>query len=188
MESANKVFLDVWKYKPLVKDRTITEAELLDLVKALFVYDAEIGRFRFKVDRFPYQDKGAIAGWDDGHGYRKVSIFRRQFLEHKIVWLYHYGKYHVLIDHINGDSADNRLENLREVTPSENNQNMVTKKGAYIGVFHSKSKKNPFFAQITHRYKRYHLGLFPTKELAAEAYAKAKKELHKFDTSQRTLK
>ena len=42
---------------------------------------------------------------------------------HHIVWVWHKGYWPTQLDHINGDVADNRIENLREVTQSENNLN-----------------------------------------------------------------
>ena len=47
-----------------------------------------------------------------------------QFQMHKIVWAWHHGRFPTLqIDHINGNGFDNRIGNLREVTPSENQRN-----------------------------------------------------------------
>lgn len=44
---------------------------------------------------------------------------------HHMVWVLVHGRFPTLIDHINGDKTDNRLENLREVSYSENNKNKI---------------------------------------------------------------
>lgn len=51
----------------------------------------------------------------NGRGWGKVIVY-----EHIIVWLYANGVYEGDIDHINHDRSDNRIENLRVVTHSEN--------------------------------------------------------------------
>ena len=44
---------------------------------------------------------------------------------HHMVWVLVHGRFPTQIDHINGDKTDNRIENLREVTPSDNSLNVV---------------------------------------------------------------
>ena len=45
---------------------------------------------------------------------------------HIAVWAWHHGRFPTLqIDHVNGNGFDNHIENLREVTQSENMRNMV---------------------------------------------------------------
>ena len=56
----------------------------------------------------------------------RISGQRHLVLMHQAVWAWHHGRFPTLqIDHINGKRFDNRIENLREVTQSENMRNMV---------------------------------------------------------------
>lgn len=103
---------------------------------------------------------------------------------HREVFSKHYGPIQpgLEIDHINRNSLDNRLENLRAVTRAENNRNrrmgsLRKKSGLPKGVFRAKSRLNPFISQITYKGKVRYLGLFPTAELAADAFNKAHKEV-----------
>lgn len=80
------------------------------------------------------------------------------------------GKTGVLHDHRNKNTLDNRMENLRECTVSQNGANrdkQVRNTTGYKGVFKNHSK---WIARITVMNKRFHLGNFSNKESAARAY------------------
>ncbi len=81
------------------------------------------------------------------------------------------------VDHINGDRLDNRRENLRVTTASENGQNRPVKRrnGGYRGVYWHKTKKR-WVANATVNYKRTQIGLFKTEEEAAQAVADWRRE------------
>jgi hypothetical protein len=85
-----------------------------------------------------------------------------------------------IVDHIDGNGLNNRRQNLRIVSPSENAQNARARKGTesgYKGVFFHK-KNNNWRAQIMANGKRYSLGLFNTPEEAHAAYCEASDRLH----------
>lgn len=106
-------------------------------------------------------------------GYRSISIDDRDYLAHRLAWLYVHGKWppHQL-DHINMDRADNRMCNLRQADNAENNCNRPLQSNntsGFKGVsFHKQTRK--WKASLKVRGKDIHLGLFDEAEAAAAAY------------------
>lgn len=80
-----------------------------------------------------------------------------------------------IVDHINGNGLDNRRENLRLATASENMANRPAKPRdiPYRGVYRSRSGPTPYKAMLSVAGKCRHLGWFARMEDAARAYDRA---------------
>lgn len=100
--------------------------------------------------------------------------YRAGVKAHQYAWYVVHNEIPDVIDHINGDTLDNRIINLRSVTNQENAFN--TKAKGYC--YHKRVKK--WSAKITINYKQIYLGYFDTKEEASIAYSDAKKKYHIF--------
>jgi len=75
--------------------------------------------------RYANKLSGRVRTHKNGKKYRYVTIFNKEYLAHRIVWLHQYGTETSLnIDHLDGDGINNRLENLREVSSIENSRNL----------------------------------------------------------------
>jgi hypothetical protein len=84
------------------------------------------------------------------------------------------------IDHIHGETLDNRKSQLRFATHSQNEHNKgapATNTSGFKGVNWSKRNKK-WRAQIRSNSKSIHLGLFHSPEAAHAAYCEAAKRLH----------
>ena len=82
----------------------------------------------------------------------------------------------MVVDHINGDTLDNRRCNLRVTTHQENMRNILPRKRSktgVCGVFLYKKRTDKFIARIPVNGKNLHLGVFETIEDAAKARADA---------------
>ena len=149
--------------------------------KELLEYDPLTGLIRWK-DKRKKKFTDWFAGYDKANGYQEICICGVTVLVHRLAWAFVYGEHPSgSIDHINGNSSDNRIVNLRSVTDLENNQNIAKPtKASKTGVrgVHFSSRINRWVAQITVNRKCNHLGSFKTLEEAKEAYMKAKKQFH----------
>jgi HNH endonuclease/AP2 domain-containing protein len=156
-----------------------------DYVRSILNYDPETGLLRWKVTLSKRAVAGKIAGWEHREGpypsRRYIGVASRPRLAHRLAWLIMTGEWPPAgIDHIDGNSLNNRWANLRAATPSENLRNRgKTRKNTsgYKGVSWSTSN-NGWVAQITHHYKTRNLGTFQTPEEAAAAYDEAATQLH----------
>jgi hypothetical protein len=67
--------------------------------------------------------RGKLAGSLNNRGYRKIEINGKKYGAHQIVFALHNGYIPEVLDHINNNPSDNRIENLRAATKSENGYN-----------------------------------------------------------------
>lgn len=84
-----------------------------------------------------------------------------------------------VVDHINGEQADNRLANLRECTQSQNCMNKAgwEKKAPSKGVYWHKTSRR-WFSKITANGATHWLGYFESAGDAHDAYCEASKRIH----------
>jgi hypothetical protein len=147
-------------------------------VRKLFGYDAN-GLFRLTAS--PNAVEGKRSHKIHRDGYKGFRVNGTVYGEHRLVWLYHFGVMPALIDHINGDRADNRVENLRVATPSQNICNSRLAKNntsGAKGVIWAKDR-NQWRARIVSCGVRKWLGSFNSYEEACKTVDNARKELHK---------
>ena len=116
-------------------------------------------------------------------GYWHVAVKGKYYKAHRLVWLLINKEWpSKCLDHINGDGADNRIENLRLASHAENNQNtprIRQNTSGHVGVdFHQRTGK--WRARISVAKQVTHLGLFDSKDDAIAAYLEAKTKLHTF--------
>lgn len=153
---------------------------LTELRRAL-TYSAELKGFVWVAPIGPCAKAwaGKKAGGDDGSGYDSVNLLGHRLKVHRLVWLWHHGEWPTgMLDHVNGDRKDNRIENLREATMAENVRNRVKRSGGLAtGV--SRDKSGGFKARIQRpNGQKIYLGTFQTEAEAAAAYVGAATVLH----------
>lgn len=124
---------------------------------------------------------GKEAGCKNSSGYVGVGIGHEIYPAHRLVWLMIGNKLSDdrEIDHRDGNGQNNAPSNLREVDHSGNSYNASAKGGRLRlkGVCEVTDSRN-FQVRIQANGKQLYLGTFPTKGLAAVAYAKAALRYH----------
>jgi len=137
-----------------------TRVKLIDseLVRQLFYYiDGGLvwatNKGRAKIGDRPHKNS---------NGYNVLKIDGIPYLEHRLIWAWHDKPFSPIIDHINGNISDNRIENLRAATHSENMRNSrisVNNTSGVKGVYWQKDKKM-WRVQIWSDGKQQYLGRF----------------------------
>ena len=145
----------------------------------LSAFDYQDGNLVRKTGRV--NEIGQIAGSvHKASGYIHVKINTKAHKAHRLVFLYHYGYLPECVDHIDGDKANNRIENLRAATKEENCQNQKvrsTNKSGCKGVKWN-SKLNKWQVEVNKNYKSHYFGLYEDLELASLVAIEATELIH----------
>ena len=142
----------------------------------LIRYEPGTGNFIWLDSRNGRVEPGSVAGRLRPDGYVSVFLCGKEYLAHRLAWFFFYGEWpKQMKDHINRVRSDNRIDNLREATPLQNQYNRNA-----AGVTNFKGRKKPFASRICVSGKSIFLGYFKTHSEASAAYQKAKKVYHSF--------
>lgn len=106
--------------------------------------------------------------------YKNIGFLGKTYYLHRLVYYYHHKKFPKIVDHINRNTHDNRIENLRGVDQEMSLNNTSKVKNAK-GWWKCK-KTNKFVATINHKSKNKVIGYFCTEEEASFAYRNALEE------------
>lgn len=150
-------------------------------MREVFGYDKRTGELYY-ITGGNNRVAGASAGGVVTKGYIQVRVDGVAYMAHRIIWMWVKGKIpDCEIDHRNGVKGDNRIENLREATDSQNSQNQhrakVTNKSGYLGVSRHRRKWRAIIKPSLGS-KSIILGSFDSPEDASAAYQAAKSRLH----------
>lgn len=148
----------------------ITQAE----VKYLFDY-CPTGKLLWKNPTHTAVKVGSQAGVKNPVKYAVVYINAKSYLVHKLIYLWHTGEWPKIVDHIDNDKRNNKIENLRAATASQNMMNRKGWSGRYKGVYPAGDK---WAAKITVDRRVYELGTFDTEDEAFCAYKQMADKLH----------
>lgn len=150
-----------------------------ELVRHLFNYEG--GILTWKNPTSPRFKPGDVAGTVNCDGYSHVMINRKIYKSHRLIYLYHYGNLPDYLDHIDGNRSNNKVENLRECTTSQNNCNAglsnKNTSGAKGVSWHKHNKK--WQVQIKLNKKLKHIGYFDDFELAELVAIEARNKYYK---------
>lgn len=134
------------------------------------------------LELFEYQDNGDLkwkqpVGHKRGTGYIFVKIGSAAFALHRIIWMMHNGPIPPdrFLDHIDGNRSNNRITNLRLVTPRQSSSNRSIRTdntSGRVGVYWYPRRKQ-WLAMIGIDGQLKHLGSFTKFEDAVEARVKA---------------
>jgi hypothetical protein len=144
------------------------------IAKLHSLFDCENGVLYRKTSPSLNALAGSIAGYRKHNGYWVVTINQRKFLRSRIVFAMHNGRWpSEYVDHINGDTSDDKHENLRDVPARKNQQNQQTHRdGHMVGTtFHRATGK--WQSQIMINGLSKYLGVYATQEEAHSAYVAA---------------
>ncbi len=145
-------------------------------LQALFYYNSVDGTFTRLIKAAGNALVGQKAGCLANTGYLVIRVDGKLYLAHRLAWLYIYGEWpRCGLDHKNMIRTDNRIDNLREATSSQNKANKrksLYNTSGYKGVSWS-SARQQWFAQIKISGRTKFLGYFDDPQEAHEVYCRA---------------
>ncbi len=143
------------------KEKQISIDRLYDIMD----YDPDTGYVVSLVQRGPIRVGQRLGCLDTSSGYRYIMVDGVRVLEHRLIWFF--CKFYWptnIIDHIDGNRANNKLSNLRDVSYRDNSTNKINNKN--IGCNITKTLSNKFMVTLLKNNQRKSYGTYSCIEQA----------------------
>lgn len=140
------------------------------------LFEYRDGSLYWKKARSNIVKVGDKVGCMSGNGYLDVRVDRKLLKVHRVVFVMHHGYEPKMLDHINADKTDNRIENLRECVSAENVRNRPLNKNNTTGskgVVYNK-RRGKYMVRVSEKY----LGYYEDLELADLVATMAREKYH----------
>lgn len=149
-----------------------------DYLKSIFDY--KDGQLYWKKPNSNVVKIGQKAGSLSADGYVSVRVNDAQYKAHRLIYLMHHGKLPRMLDHIDCNRANNRIENLREASLSQNRMNSTIAKNNTSG------SKGVWWNKVHQKWqvcirkdnKSNYLGTYSNKEEAIQVANKYREQIH----------
>jgi hypothetical protein len=150
----------------------------LEVLNTLLNYDPETGVFRWKqLLRRNQISEDSIAGSLKENGYIVITISNKQYPAHRLAYKMYYGiEPHGMLDHIDLNKSNNRINNLRIATIAQNHANTKARITNRTGVKGVSLRSHGYIARFRFNKKEIHLGTYKTIKEASLAYEQATKK------------
>lgn len=148
------------------------------------LFDYKDGNLYWKVNRHRVKC-GDIAGtlnrkYGNTTDYWQICLNGKKYKAHTLIWIYHYGEIPKMIDHIDRNGLNNKIENLRIATPSQNSFNQKIRPGSKSGVkgVSWNKKLQKWKVEIRAFNKPVYLGVYSDKQEAINVANNGRLKLH----------
>jgi hypothetical protein len=148
-----------------------------DFLNEFFEY--RDGNLFWKVNRGNVK-KGQMAGTLANTGYWQITLCKRFYLAHRLIFLMNKGYLPDELDHIDGNKLNNCIDNLRKTTRSQNQLNKGLIKTSVSGVknVHWCKTRNKWRVLISVNGKQKNFGFFEDLEVAKKVATAFRKQHH----------
>ena len=158
--------------KPLPTHEQLVDMFEYDEIKGILIkkpLDIKYFKSQGRCDRYNKIFPGQVFGHVNTNHYLQGRIDKQMYLVHRLIWKWVTGEEPgESIDHLNGDTLDNRFENLRNTTMLINGKNSAKKSNnisGYTGVYW-RSERSRWVAKVTFEGRKLQLGSFNSPEPA----------------------
>lgn len=168
---------------PLGRQRTTRVAKprpTIEELREYLDYDPETGALFWKKRPSPKIQQGQLAGVTarNSYGYKQVRLRGYALQVHRVVFALHHGRWPTpCCDHIDGDRTNNRADNLRECSVSQNQQNRRLSRNNTTGVKGVRRLSGGYLAKVEIS-RRAHTKWFRRLEDAAAYVKQLREQLH----------
>lgn len=150
------------------------------IILEYLTYDPETGVIRWKKNKGGRAKAGAIAGCVAANGYLHIRLNNRLLLGHHVAWFLMTGEFpQTLVDHKDQNPENNKWENLRKATGSQNVVNSSSRTKSRTGFRGVRlTPQGKYQVRICYQKKTTYCGVYDKADEAAAVYNRRAQEIH----------